>query len=63
MIIIELWPFLKAPKPGGHYLPVLPNIDLIKIASANALFVLFQNVTMLENSNYASCTRFFLQKL
>jgi hypothetical protein len=28
MIIIELWPFLKAPKPGGHYLPVLPNIDL-----------------------------------
>jgi len=29
----------------------------IKIASANALFVLFQNVTMLENTNYASCTR------
>ena len=29
----------------------------IKIASANALFVLFQNVTMLENSHYASCTR------
>ena len=29
MIIIELWPFLKAPKPGGHYLPVLPIIDLI----------------------------------
>ena len=29
----------------------------IKIASANALFVLFQNTTMLENSNYASCTR------
>jgi hypothetical protein len=29
----------------------------IKIASANALFVLFQNTTMLENSHYASCTR------
>jgi hypothetical protein len=29
----------------------------IKIASANALFVLFQNVNMLENSHYASCTR------
>ena len=29
----------------------------IKIASANALFVLFQNTTMLENTNYASCTR------
>ena len=29
----------------------------IKIASANALFVLFQNTQMLENSHYASCTR------
>ena len=29
----------------------------IKIASANALFVLFQNTNMLENSHYASCTR------
>jgi hypothetical protein len=29
----------------------------IKIASANALFVLFQNTNMLENFHYASCTR------
>ena len=29
----------------------------IKIASANALFVLFQNTQMIESSMYASCTR------
>jgi hypothetical protein len=29
----------------------------IKIASANALFVLFQNTNMIENCMYASCTR------
>ena len=29
----------------------------IKIASATAMFVLFQNATMVENSHYLSCTR------
>jgi hypothetical protein len=29
----------------------------IKIASATAMFVLFQNATMMENTHYLSCTR------
>jgi hypothetical protein len=37
---------------------VTQNLILpIKIASATAMFVLFQNATMVENSHYLSCTR------